>query len=169
MLTSQDIERGLLLLNDRLQAMGVMGEILLCGGAVMCLVFHARQATKDVDELLEPSAAIRKAAAQVAAEMGWPPDWLYDAAKGFFSPRLDKMEIRAWSNLRVYAPTSDYMLAMKCVSGTFDSNDKDDVIFLIDHLGLTEKTQVFQLIEAFYPRKRIPAKAQFLVEEIFGE
>ena len=169
MLSKQDIEKGLQLVNERLAAMNVVGEILLCGGAVMCLVFNARESTKDVDAIFEPTASIRKAAASVAAELGWPSDWLNDAAKGFFSPRLSKTEVRAWSHLRIYAPTPDYMLAMKCISGRFDSSDKDDVVFLIDHLGLSEKTQVFDIIEAFYPRQRIPPKAQFLVEEILGQ
>ena len=166
MLTKGDIEHGLELLSERLAHMGVVGELLLCGGAVMCLVFNARDATKDVDAIFEPSAEMRSAAAHVAKELGWPTDWLNDAAKGYFSPRLNKTEVRSWPNLRVYAPTPDYMLAMKCMAARFDSSDQDDVLFLVKFLALEAPDEVFDLIEDFYPRNLIPPKTKFFIEEL---
>lgn len=55
------------------------------GGAVMTVMFHARQATRDVDALiLSPEArVVRDLARAVAEERGWPADWLNDAAKGY--------------------------------------------------------------------------------------
>ena len=136
MLTTQTIRTLFVALNDQLASRKVVGEIGLCGGAVMCLVFHARSSTKDVDAVFEPSREIREAAAAVARDFGLEENWLNDAAKGFFlspPPANDVMEL---SNLRVWAPTAEYMLAMKCVSARFDSHDRDDVIFLIRYLGL---------------------------------
>ena len=58
------------------------------------------------------------------------------------------------------------MLAMKCVSARFDSHDRDDVEFLIRHLGLESPAAVFEVICRYYPRERVPAKTAFFVEEI---
>ena len=167
MLTAKRIRELLTALDKELEVREVVGEIGLCGGAVMCLVFQARPATKDVDAIFEPTREIREAAAAVALRFGIPKDWLNDAAKGFFlsdPPRIPVLEL---DHLRVWAPTAEYMLAMKCVSARFDTHDRGDVAFLIRHLGLEQPDEVLRIICRYYPRERIPPKAQFLVEELF--
>lgn len=81
----------------------------------MVLAFNARETTKDVDAIFEPSAEVRRAAAAVAENLSLPADWLNDAVKGYISPTGDFSPIEAIDlpNLRVQAPTPEYMLAMK--------------------------------------------------------
>lgn len=59
------------------------------------------------------------------------------------------------------------MLAMKCISARIDTNDKDDVQFLIKYLRIESAQKVFDIISKFYPKNQIPAKAQFFIEELF--
>jgi len=155
-------------LNEELTKRGVHGEIGLCGGAVMCLVFQAREATKDVDGIFEPTAEMRKASARVAKKFGLEKDWLNDAAKAYFLTDPPRQSVLELPHLRVWAPSADYMLAMKCISARFDTHDKDDVIFLIRHLGLKKPGEVFRIVEKYYPNSKIPPKAQFLIEEVMG-
>jgi hypothetical protein len=148
-------------LDEELRARDVIGEIGLCGGAVMCLVFKARPATKDVDAIFEPTADIRKAAAAVARRHGLPEDWLNDAATGFFlsdPPRIPVLEL---PNLRVWAPTAEYMLAMKCVSARFDSHDRGDVEFLVRQLGLESADDVLAVVCPYYPKSMSTPAQQF--------
>lgn len=168
MLTAETIRKLLAALNDELAATGVVGEVGLCGGAVMCLVFNAREATRDVDAVFAPTGAIRGAAAKVAKALDVPEDWLSDAAKAFFLVDPPKQQVLDLSNLRVWAPTAGYMLAMKCVSARFDSHDKNDVAFLIDFLKLTDPPDVFRIIQQYYPDQVVPAKTKFLVEELLS-
>jgi len=156
-------------LNEELRKEGVVGEVGICGGAVMCLVFNARRATKDVDGVFSPTKEIRAACRKVAAAMDVPPDWLNDAAKAFFHADPPRQDVLNFPNLRVWAPTASYMLAMKCVSARFDSHDKDDVIFLIRYLRLRKPDEVFDVISSYYPKRLVPAKTRFLVEEIMGQ
>ncbi len=146
--------------------MQVKGEIGICGGAVMCLVFQARQATKDVDGIFQPTREIHQASQRVAAQFGLDENWLNDAAKGYFHVDPPQEEVLQFSNLRVWAPRADYMLAMKCLSARFDSADRDDVKFLLQYLKLTCPEQVYRIIEQYYPQSQIPPKTQFLVEEL---
>jgi hypothetical protein len=66
----------------------------------------------------------------------------------------------------VWAPEPHYLLAMKCISARWDTSDRDDVAFLIKLLNLREPKTVFDIIESYYPHERIPAKTQFLIEEL---
>lgn len=168
MLDADTIRRLFEALNGELRSIGVVGEVGICGGAVMCLVFNARKSTKDVDAIFEPTGAIRTAAAKVAVVQGVPEDWLNDAAKGYFLSRPPAVDVMNLSHLRVWAPSPEYMLAMKCISARFDTHDADDVRFLVKHQGLKTPDAVFRIVEAYYPRRMVPAKAQYFIEEILG-
>ncbi len=168
MLDRAQILRLLRSLNGELRKKSVIGEIGMCGGSVMCLVFQARKATRDVDAIFYPTKQLREAAKVVAARYDLPSDWLNDAAKAYFHVDPPREEVLSLSHLRVWAPRADYMLAMKCISARFDSHDRDDVLFLIRYLKLDKPEAVFKIIERYYPSRLIPAKAKFLVEELLG-
>ena len=169
MLTKERIRSLFGVLNDLLRERGEIGEIGLVGGAVMCLVYDTRAATKDVDAIFEPSSIIRELANKIAKSEELPPDWLNDAAKGFILPGFAKQEVMSLSNLRVWAPEPRYMLAMKCISARWDTSDRDDVIFLIKELKLKNPTEVFGILESYYPHNRILPKTKFFIEELFSE
>lgn len=74
MLTKEEIESYLHEINDHLAARDATGEIVLCGGAVMALVYDARPSTKDVDALFMPTGIIREIVAEIADEHGLESD-----------------------------------------------------------------------------------------------
>src|ERR1700756_2775658 len=116
MLTAGRIRELLAALNAELATKNVKGEVFLAGGAVMCLVFRAREATKDIDALLVPAAELRRAAEAVGAREGLPDNTINDAVKGFFS-ESGRFDIYAdFGHLKVYAPHPEYLLAMKCLA-----------------------------------------------------
>lgn len=156
-------------LDQELAKRSVVGEVGLPGGAVMCLVFQARESTRDVDAVFAPTREIRDAARSVARTYDVPDHWLHDAAKGFVVSSPPRIQVLDLPNLRVWAPTAEYMLAMKCVSARFDTHDAGDVAFLIRHLGLVAPAQVFERIARYYPHERVPARTRFLVEELLDE
>lgn len=167
MLNQKQIVELFEILNSKLKARNENGEIGLVGGAVMCLVYNARASTKDVDGIFEPSEIIRGLVSEIAKEKSLPKDWLNDGAKGFIRPHFQRQEVLSLSNLLVWAPHADYMLAMKCISARWDTHDKDDVIFLIKHLQLKQTNDVFKIIESYYPKSIIPPKTKFFIEELF--
>lgn len=169
MLSRKIIQKLFQATNEELKAAQAKGEIGLCGGAVMCLVFQARESTKDVDAIFQPASVIRKAALVAAKKVGVSDDWLNDAAKMYFHADPPREPVMELSNLRVWAPSADYMLAMKCLAARFDTHDKDDVLFLIHYLELKSSEQIFKIISRYYPDEKVPAKTKFFIEEIMGD
>jgi len=164
----QEIERYLKALEQELSQEGVVGEVCLYGGAVMCLVYEARPATKDVDAIFKPADQIRKAAKRVADTYRLGEDWLNDAVKDFVVSHPSKILLDL-PHLKVYAPEPDYLLAMKAMSARVDTTDKDDVLALIRIMKLKTAQEVFAIIEKYYPRQRIRPASQFFIEELFGQ
>jgi hypothetical protein len=167
-LTADEIMESFVALNDELHKEGQKGEIGIVGGAVMCLVYNARKATRDVDAVFEPSQIIRRAAEKIAKERGLPRDWLNDGAKGYLVANFKRKNIATLSNLVIWAPEPRYMLAMKCISARWDTSDRDDVIFLTKMLKIRDASSVFTIIQDYYPKSQIPAKTQFFIEELFS-
>ena len=66
MLRREEIKNLFYTLNKKLKAKGQKGEIGIVGGAVMCLVFQSREATKNIDALFEPASEIRELVIEIA-------------------------------------------------------------------------------------------------------
>src|SRR5438132_464742 len=86
MLTKDDILRGLRKIDAAAKGSGVLVDLSIYGGAALAIAFNLRNATRDVDAVVQGSPEfLRKAASDVAEEEGWPQDWLNDGVKGFLS------------------------------------------------------------------------------------
>lgn len=132
----------------------------------MCLVYDARPATRDVDAVFKPTQVIRQAIKRVAQANDLREDWLNDAVKGYVVPHSQRI-LFDLSNLKIYVPEPDYLLAMKVLAARVEATDKADVEFLIKLLGLGTADDVFSILEKYYPREQIKPATQFFVEEIF--
>jgi hypothetical protein len=136
----------------------------------MCLVFHAREATRDIDALLVPADALRKAAEIVGNREGLPTGWLNDAVKGFFSETGQVGIFKELSHLQVFAPHPGYLLAMKCLAMRLgeEFQDRSDVAVLLGVLGLRRIEDAEAVLARYYPIDRYPAKARYVLEELLG-
>ncbi|MGI8884926.1 MAG: DUF6036 family nucleotidyltransferase [Pyrinomonadaceae bacterium] len=165
-MTSAEIEKYLSEINDELAAKETIGEICIYGGAAMCLAFKARPATKDVDPIFEPVKVIRGAINKIAEKYGLNEGWLNFAVK-MFAVEHEKKILFDFSNLKVFIPTADYLLAMKVLALRAESFDADDVEFLIKDLDLKQTEDVLKIVENYYPKKEIKSETKFQLEEIF--
>ena len=73
--------------------------------------------------------------------------------------------------LRVYVPTPEYMLALKCIDirVSKEAKDVDDVRKIIKHLNFKTPDEVFNLLEKFYPINRLQPKTMYIIEEIVND
>jgi len=166
-MTRQQIKKYLKMLNDQLAGMGVKGEICLYGGAMMCIVFNARPATKDIDAVFKPEQKIHLAALRIAKENDLPPDWLNDGVKAYLSKKHHKDKILFhWPNLAVYHADAEYLLAMKAISARH-KQDIDDIKLLLQELRLKDAASVLEIIQKYYPKSMIKPATKLLIEEFF--
>lgn len=164
-MTAEEIEQYLREVGDELALQNVKGEICLYGGAVMCLVFKARPATKDVDAIFEPIKFIRRAISKIAERHNLRQDWLNLAVKMF----VVEHEKRIWfdfPHLKVFVPPADYLLAMKILAARADTEDVSDIEFLLKELNLKELAKILEIVRNYYPHKTLKPETEFLLEEI---
>ena len=115
-LGKQELIDALTRLGELAAAQGRKLDLMLVGGGIMVLVFETRQTTRDLDVLVLPTsdaADVRSLAATVAAERGWPENWLNDAAKGFMVGVSRGPVIFAAAGIEVRRPSIEQLLAMK--------------------------------------------------------
>lgn len=176
-LDKKDIESGLKRLGELALLENKLIDISVYDGSALVIAWDSRVSTRDVDAVVAGDAEfVRKAAMQVAEENGWPEDWLNDGVKGFISDRQEMTGHGTYPSidrpgLRVYVPTAEYMLAMKCmamrIGGVDSTRDVDDIRFLIRECGLKKPEDVIAIVEKFYPQRMIQPKVVFGIEEIF--
>ena len=135
-LTRQEIIEALERLGQLAEVRGTKIKLALVGGALMVLRYDAREATRDVDALIlaPPEVAIvRELAQTVAAERGWPDDWLNDGAKGFLVGLSSGPLVFAAAGIEVRSPATAQLLAMK-LSAWRDDVDINDARRLLQAL-----------------------------------
>jgi hypothetical protein len=170
LLTKQRILELFRALDAELRKDDVIGELHVVGGAVLCLALNARPATRDVDAYFEPSGAVRKGAARVAARHGAPETWLNDAVKGYLSTDGEYRPFLELPNLRVLTALPEYLLAMKCLAFRLGAefSDEADVRYLLRYLNIERYEDALEVVTRYYPRERFPQKAFCALEEILG-
>jgi len=173
LLTRERIVALLSELNEELAAKKVRAEMFLVGGAVMCLAFGARPATRDIDAIFEPKSIVYECATVVGERHKLPPGWLNDGAKGFQSDRgsFSRYELLQYSNLAIYTSDPDYLLAMKIQSCRLGEafQDRDDILFLLKLLNVKTVQDAIDIATKFYAEALLPNRAWYVLEECIAE
>ncbi|MDD2707144.1 MAG: DUF6036 family nucleotidyltransferase [Verrucomicrobiae bacterium] len=169
-MTREEIIKALERLNDKLTVIGKTGELCVFGGSAMMLLFNARKTTKDVDAIFSPTQEIRKLAEEVGMEFQLPKAWLNDGIKGFLSDnhQTGSAGMPQYSNLRITAPTPEYLLAMKCMASRIGigERDEEDIGFLLGKMKIDSVEKALSIVSEFFPPERVPVKCQYLLAEI---
>ena len=169
MLTKDLIMKSFERLSKELAAIGMQGEILLTGGAAMCLVHSARDMTKDIDAVYEPKTIINQLAARIAVDEGLPSGWLNDSVKGFITDAAPRESFLILPSLKITTVSADYLLAMKLLSARYGETDYEDVKFLMNELGVDSVEALERIVTTYYPPDRILPKTKYLIEQLVNE
>lgn len=168
-LQREQILRLLDVLDGELARAGVKADLLMVGGAVMTIVFQAREQTKDIDAVFEPALPVRDAVRRIAHREGLPEDWLNDAVRGFVTPAGQFDPYFDGEGLRVFVASAEYVLAMKILAMRPEgvAPDQADIRFLCRYLGVSSAAAAMDIVEKYYPEKRLTPRIRFGLEELF--
>lgn len=126
----------------------------------------SRTQVRDLDALFAPTDDVRRAARVVGERHGLAEDWLNDAVKGFLpGPDPDARRYYAGEALTVDVASARFLLAMKLLASRVET-DADDIAFLYRQVGFTTVEEGLDLVASAYPGRPVPARVQFLLEEI---
>ena len=152
-------------INRRLATLDKHGEILIAGGAALTMVFNARNSTRDIDAIFQPTEDMRKITKEIASQFDLPEDWLNDGVKGFITEKMKQEICLKLTNLTVSNIDAVGLLAMKLTSARVDTKDMEDSIFLMKLLNIREKKVLFAIIEKYtHPNQRTIASKYFTQE-----
>lgn len=161
--TEKEIAEGIKSLGQLAVEAGIQIELILVGGALMVLQFHARESTRDVDvAILLPAEAqkVRDLARRVAAERGWPDDWLNDGAKGYLIGLSSGPVVLSAPGIEVRSPSIAQLLAMK-LSAWRDDVDIADATRLLEELT-GDRDQIWREAEPYLiPGTELKAQLAF--------
>lgn len=160
--SSNDIIKLLMELNERLRNENSHGEIYIFGGAIMAIEYHARLSTRDIDAVFEPKNGIYEIARAMAAEKDLDSDWLNDGVKGFLSAMGEHKVFASYSNLIVWSPSAEYLLAMKCLSARAE-RDFEDIKVLMKATGHLNHESVLRIVEKYYPVDRLTINTKYII------
>ncbi len=165
-LTAADIVRAFDALADELSRRKERAQIAIAGGAALVLLFGARESTKDVDAyIVSPTASVvRDAVAAVATRLELPPDWLNDAAKGYFVGLSLGVSVYDSDSLVVRAVTTAQLLAMKLAAWR-DVVDRGDAGLLLESLE-GSREHIWELVRP-YVRPHDLQKASYAFDDLW--
>ena len=169
----QEIIEALERLGQLAVARGTKIELALVGGALMVLVYAARESTRDVDAIVlapREASTVREFAQVVGAERGWPDDWLNDGAKGFLIGLSSGPLVFSAPGIEVRSPSTAQLLAMK-LSAWRDDVDIADARRLLQEMS-GSRDEIWQAVEPYLvPGNELKAQYAFadLWETLYGD
>lgn len=164
-------------------AAGKVIDLCVYRGSCLMLVSDFGVASDDVDAVATTDQPfVHRIAEAIAERRGWPKDWLNDGVRTYLSPSADVPDDHLLTGtypserqpgIRVYVPTPEYMLAMKLMAMRIDEasggKDKDDILDLIDVVGIGTKSALVEMAAAYYPEAKASAKLLLSADALVAE
>jgi hypothetical protein len=155
-------------LDRHLAARGTKVELFVVGGAALVAGYGARRTTRDVDAVVLPPEAValvRDVARVLADELGWPSDWLNDAAKAYVKDPLPGESLFEGKALAVRIPVTEQLLAMK-LSAWRDDVDVADARLLLGRCAASGREELWQnILRHVLPGREL--KARYALDDLW--
>ena len=119
-------------------------SIVIYGGSCLCIMTKFRESTFDIDLTSSDSELLK----QCVGEMNLSGDLINDEIDVFLNKKESLELYKEYSNLKVYVPTLDYLLAMKIRACR--NKDIRDIKFLSDKLDVRTIDKFKEIFTRYY-------------------
>lgn len=160
----------------RLNGTKMPAELILIGGASVLVNYGFREMTTDVDAIILASSAMKEAVNRVGGKLGLPHNWLNTDFKktSSYSDKLTGVSVyyRTFSNvLTIRTVASEYLIAMKLMSGRQYKHDFSDVAGILSEHGKRgtpiTKNDIEKAVVELYTQP-LPEISKRLLDDIFN-
>ena len=170
---STQIERYLGFLGQKLAEMQIKATIILLGGALMVTQIGNRKSTQDIDVVIATNdrytyQAIQQAIQLVANEKQLPASWMNDDVTIIVDQIGKPKTPRRWkifSNLTIYIPELEYILALKLFSGR--PQDDRDIQALSQRLHIQTQAHAWSIVHDYIPDTQLALRSTYTTQAIF--
>lgn len=155
-------------------------RMLIIGGAYMLLLANAPRSTNDIDifwleedtfsRTLNP---LRESVQAITKRHALNPDWFNYVAQMLMYDEVIVPDGKLWKRfgpLHIYAPTKEYILALKIAAGR--EKDLDDCAILLPQTKITTRQQAKQLLDRYIlpeGQTKNAEKIENSLNHLFGE
>jgi hypothetical protein len=169
---STQIERYLGFLGQKLTELHIKTTIILLGGALMVTQIGNRKSTQDIDVVVATNdrrtyQTLQQAIQLVAQEKNLPSSWMNDDVTVIVDqigkPKTPRLW-RSFSNLAVYIPEFEYILALKLFSGR--PQDDRDIQALSQRLHVQTPAQAWSIVNAYIPDAQRALRSGYTTQAI---
>jgi hypothetical protein len=166
------IEQYLGFLGQKLDEMQTKAMIILLGGALMVTQIGNRKSTQDIDVVIATNDrrtyhTIQQAIKLVAKENKLSSSWMNDDVTIVIDQIGKPKSPRHWktfSNLTVYIPELEYILALKLFSGR--PQDDRDIQALSQRLHIHTKAQAWSVVNVYIPSTQLGIRGGYTTQAI---
>jgi hypothetical protein len=156
-------------LADKLQRKNIVGQVHVVGGAAMLLAYDSGATTRGIDARYAPDGPMLEAVREIARENCWQTTWLNNQASSYVSRNPGQGSlVYDHPNLQVAATPAEHLLAMKTLAAR-GVRDRDDIQLLIERLAVATQTQVWTILDRFFPGEPVPERSRRLIEDLVPE
>ena len=162
----------------KLNGKAMKAELILIGGASVLANYGFRDMTYDVDAVIFATSAMKDAINRVGDRLALPSGWLntdFVQTKSY-TPKLEGASVyyKTFSNvLEIRTITSEFLIAMKLMSGRKYKNDlSDDIGILREHQNSGNPISYEQIEKAvsdlYGGWANVPADSKEFIEAVFA-
>jgi hypothetical protein len=163
----------LISLNAELEMRGKSVDMLICGGASMCLYLEKRDSTRDIDAMYNEKALVDKLVEKISKKLGlkdshWLNDRIIQVDSELLTKDTPKLLLPKWSALTISTVTPEYLLTLKMLASRsgIEYRDEQDIHCLFEYLSINSESQALGMLRKYFPKRKPKPETINMIRDI---